>query len=251
MVAGEFSLQGKKALIAGDSRYWARYAAAAFAEAGADVAVAAQNPQKLSLAAKEAERFGRKVLTITADMTEETEVQSMVKQFLARFGQIDILVNAADIHFARPFLEMTKAEWDKMFNINLDSVFNCCQAVGREMLKQKKGRIINITSCLAERGMANSTAYCASMGGVLQLTRSLALEWARDGITVNAIGAGWMSETERTGVPDEEKLIKYIPVRRYGKPGEIGPALVYLASDEASFLTAEFIYVDGAVMDVL
>ena len=248
MVSAEFSLKGKKALIAGDSKYWARYAAAALAGAGADVAIAAKNEQTVTAAAKEAKKFGIKTLAITGDMTKIADVRSAVRQVLDKYGQIDILVNTADIKFARPFLEMSKTEWDKLFNYNLTSVFNTCQVAGKEMQKRKQGRIINITSCLAERGMANSTAYCAAMGAVLQLTRALAIEWARDGITVNAIGAGWMAET---GEAVDEKIARYIPMKRYGKPEEIGSTLTYLASDAANFLTAEFILVDGAVMDVL
>jgi NAD(P)-dependent dehydrogenase (short-subunit alcohol dehydrogenase family) len=116
------------------------------------------------------------------------------------------------------------------------------------MLKQQKGRIINIASGLAERGLANTTAYCAAMGGVLQLTRALALEWARQGITVNAIGAGWMAETERTGAWQEEQLLRYLPEKRYGHPKEIGSLLVYLASDATDFVSGQFMYVDGAIM---
>jgi 2-dehydro-3-deoxy-D-gluconate 5-dehydrogenase len=248
MVVAEFALKGKKALIAGDSKYWSKYAAAALAEAGADVAIAGNNKKKLDAAALEAKKYGVLTLTIPADVTKVAEVKESVEVVLDRFGQIDILVNAADIKFARPFLETKKSEWDRLFALNLKSVFNTCQVVGKYMVGRKKGRIINITSCLAERGMANSSAYCASTGAILQLTRALALEWAREGVTVNAIGAGWMAEA---GEATDEKIARYIPSKRYGQPQEIASTLAYLASDAASFLTAEFIYVDGAVMDVL
>ncbi len=251
MVSTKFQLNGKKALIAGDSAYWSKYAAAALAEAGADVAIAAKNPEKVAAAAGEAKRFGKEALTLTADVTDESEVESLVKQVMDKFGRIDILVNCSNIRFARPFIEMKKEEWQKMLDLNLNSVFNCCHVVGRYMLKQKSGRIINISSCMAERGLVNSTAYCASMGGVLQLTRALALEWATSGITVNAIGAGWMAEEEKTGAPEEEQLLKYIPLRRYGHPSEIGSLLCFMASDASSFFTSEFIPVDGAVMNRL
>ncbi len=132
--------------------------------------------------------------------------------------------------------------------VNQTSAFLCCQAVGRYMLKQKKGRIINVTSCLAERGIGNGAAYCAATGGVAQLTRALALEWAREGITVNAIGTGWFSETEKTGVEQEDSLLRYLPLKRYGRPGEIGSLLVYLASDATDWITGQFMYVDGALM---
>ncbi len=116
------------------------------------------------------------------------------------------------------------------------------------MLEQKKGRIINITSCLAEKGLCHGAAYCVAMGGVLQLTKTLALEWAREGITVNAIGAGWFSETDKTGAAQEDLLLRYLPLKCYGHPSEIGSLVVYLASDATDFVSGQFLYVDGAVM---
>jgi NAD(P)-dependent dehydrogenase (short-subunit alcohol dehydrogenase family) len=251
MVAKDFSLEGKIALVAGDSKYWSKYAGAALAEAGADVAFAARNTKRIEEAAGEASRHGQKTLTLTADMTDATQAQKMVDQVVAEFGRIDILVNANDLVLAKPFLETSESEWRRMLDVNLNSAFHSCQAVGRQMLKQEKGRIINLISCLAERGVQNFSAYCVAMGGVLQLTRALDIEWARHGITVNAIGTGWMSETEKTGAPQEELLLKYIPVKRYGRPEEVGSLLVYLASDTTDFYTGQFLYVDGAAMSHL
>ena len=184
-------------------------------------------------------------------MTDAAQVQKTVDQVVAEFGRIDILVNANDVLMAKPFLDTSEAEWHRMFAANLDPVYHSCQTVGKQMLKQEKGRIINLISCLAERGVENFSAYCAAMGGVLQLTRALDIEWARHGITVNAIGTGWMSETEKTGESHEELLLKYIPVKRYGRPEEVGSLLVYLASDTTDFFTGQFLYVDGAAMSHL
>lgn len=248
MVSETFKLDGKKALVAGDSSYWSKYAAAALAEAGADVAVAARNSQKTGEAVAEVQRLGRKAVAIPTDTTKSSEVNKMVEQAVAEFGRIDILVNAADLQFAKPCLEITEHEWHRVIDANSTSVFLCCQAVGRQMLSQKKGRIINVISCLAERGVENGAAYCAAMGGVLQLTRALDLEWAPGGITVNAIGTGWMSEVEKTGAPQEDLLLKYLPLKRYGHPQEIGSLLVYLASDATDFFSGQFLYVDGAAM---
>ena len=194
------------------------------------------------------QRLGRKAAPIPADLTKGSQVQKVVEQIVGEFGKIDILVNAADLKFARPFLETKEEEWQRVLEANLTSVFLCCQAVGKHMVAQKKGRIINVTSCLAERGLVNGSAYCAAMGGVLQLTRALALEWARDGIIVNAIGAGWFSETDKIGLVDEERLLRYLPLKRYGYPSEIGSLVVYLASDTTDFVSGQFMYVDGAVM---
>jgi len=251
MVSEAFKLDGKTALVAGDSPFWSKSIATALAEAGADVAVAARNSTKLTEAVEKVRNLGRKAVAIPTDMTQSSQVSKMAEQVVAEFGRIDILVNATDIQFARPFLEITEDEWQKCMDGNLTSVVRCCQAVGKQMLQQKKGRIINVISCLAERGMENGAAYCAAMGGVLQLTRVLDLEWAGQGITVNAVGAGWFSETEQTGAPQEELLLKYIPLKRYGLPDEVGSLVVYLASDATDFFSGQFLHVDGAVMSHL
>ncbi len=249
MVSERFSLNGKTALVAGDSKFWSRYVAVALAEAGADVAVAAKSSKQLEEAVGEVQRLGRKAVAIPTDMTQSSQAQKMAEKAVAEFSKIDILVNAADLQFAKPFLEITKDEWLRVIEGNLTSTFLCCQAVGKHMLKQKKGRVINITSCLAERGMSNGAAYCAAMGGVLQLTRALAAEWAREGVTVNAIGAGWFSETEKEGeTVEESRILRYLPLKRRGHPTEIGSLVVYLASDATEFTTGQFMYVDGALM---
>ena len=170
MVSKAFNLGGKTALVAGDSRFWSKYVVAALAEAGADVAVAAGNSQALEGVVEEVRRLGRKAIAIPTDVTQSSQVSKMVEQAVTEFGKIDIMVNAFDLEFAKPLMEITEDEWHRVIDINLTSVFRCCQAVGRHMLQQKKGRIINIISCLAERGLPNRAAYCATMGGVLQLT---------------------------------------------------------------------------------
>lgn len=251
MISEEFNLRGKTALVAGKSKYWAKYAAGALAEAGADVAIAAKNASKLEQAAREVRAQGTKALTVLTDTTDAAQVHEAVQQVIAEYGRIDILVNAADLEFAKPFLETSESEWRRVLDTNLTSAFHCCQAVGKQMIEQKKGRIINLISCLAERGVANYAAYCAAMGGVLQLTRALDIEWAQHGITTNAIGTAWMSETEKTGDPQEELLLKYVPLKRYGHPREMGPLLVYLASDTTDFFTGQFLYADGAAMSHL
>ena len=209
------------------------------------------NTKRLEEAAEEVRRQGQKAIAIPTDTTDASQVQKMVEQVVAEFGRIDILVNASDLLFARPFLEVSEGEWRRVLDTNLTSAFHCCQAVGKQMIEQKKGRIINLLSGLAERGVENFSAYCVAMGGVLQLTRALDIEWAKHGITVNAIGTGWMSEVEKTGAPQEELLMKYMPLKRYGHPREMGPLLVYLASDTTDFFSGQFLYVDGAVMSHL
>ncbi len=248
MVSEDFKLHGKIALVAGDSQFWSKYVATALAEAGADVAIAANNHKKVKEAVEEVQRLGRKAIAIPTDMTNSSQVQKMLEQAIIQFGKIDILVNTTDLQFAKPFPEITENEWHRVMEVNLTSIFLSCQAVGKHMLNQKKGRIINLTSCLAERGLPNCVAYCAAAGGVVQLTRALSLEWARQGITVNAIGAGWFSETEKAASSQEEFLLRYFPLKRYGHPEEIGSLIVYLASDATDFVTGQLMYVDGAIM---
>ena len=251
MVSEAFKLDGKTALVVGDSPFWSKYVAAALAEAGADVAIAAKNSKKLTEAVDAVRGLGKKAVAIPTDTSSSAQLKKMTEQVVTEFGRIDILVNATDLPFAKPFIETTEDEWQNCIDGNLTPVVRCCQAVGRQMLQQKKGRIINVISCLAERGMENGAAYCAAMGGVLQLTRALDLEWAGQGVTVNAVGAGWISEKEKTGDSQEELLLKYLPLKRYGKPEEIGSLLVYLASDATDFFSGQFLYVDGAVMSHL
>ena len=251
MVSAEFSLAGKVALVAGDSEYWSRYAAAALADAGADVAIAARSEDKAGAAAAEVRDKGTKALAIKTDTTDAADVEKAVGRVVAELGKIDILVNAANLELGKPFLETTEQDLRRVLDVNLMSAFHCCQAVARRMIEQGKGRIINLISCLAERGVENGAAYCTAMGGVLQLTRALDIELAGKGITANAIGYGWMSEVEKTGGAQEELLLKYLPLRRYSHPSEVGPLLVYLASDTTDFFSGQFLYVDGAVMSHL
>jgi NAD(P)-dependent dehydrogenase (short-subunit alcohol dehydrogenase family) len=245
MTAKAFLITDKVALVAGDSKLWIKPIAEALAGAGADIAIAAKSTSGMTEAAEAVRKLGRKVLAIPTDVTKAAQVKTTVRQIVAEYGRIDILVNAGDIRFFQPFLKIKNAEWNKVMDGNFNSALNFCRAAGKQMLKQKKGRIINIVSGLAERGMVNGSAYCVSMGGVLQLTRVLALEWAMKGITVNAVGTGWFAGS---GQSIDESVARYIPVKRYGKPEEIGSLVVYLASDVTEFTTGQLMFVDGGVM---
>jgi len=248
MTAKRFALKGKKAIITGESPYWAKYIAGALAQAGADVAIIGKKSARLEAAAAEVKKAGRRGLGVEADATSLTQMKNAVAKIAGELGKIDILVNAADIRLGKPFLDTSENEWQAVMTGNLVAAVNACKAAGPGMLAQKKGRIINIVSCLAERGMANSTAYCAAMGGILQLTRALALEWALDGITVNAIGTGWFKTDKKEAFSETDPLAKYIPAKHYGLPEDIGAVVVYLASDATDFTTGQFMYVDGALM---
>jgi len=245
MTAKAFLLKDKVALIGGDNRFWTKPVALALASAGADIAIAAKTSPRLTESAEAVRKVGRKAIAIPTDVTNSIQVQKAVNQVIAEYGRIDILVNTGDLPFFQPFLEIKVTEWDKVMDYNFNSALNFCRASSKQMLVQKKGRIINVISGLAERGMANGSAYCVAMGGVLQLTRALAPEWALQGITVNAIGTGWFTEP---GKSVDEALARYIPEKRYGKPEEIGSLVVYLASDITGFTTGQFMFVDGGLM---
>jgi NAD(P)-dependent dehydrogenase (short-subunit alcohol dehydrogenase family) len=245
MTAKAFMLNGKIALVAGDSKIWTKPVATALASAGADIAIAAKNSPRLTEAVEAVRKAGRKAVAIPTDVTSAAQVEKAVKQAIAEYGRIDILVNAGDIHFFQPFTEIADADWQKVMDYNFYTAMRFCREAGKAMVGQKKGRIINIISGLAERGFANGAAYCVSMGGVLQLTKALALEWAETGVTVNAIGTGWFAEP---GKAPDELLLKYIPAKRYGKPEEVSSLVVYLASDVTEFTTGQFMYVDGGLM---
>jgi len=254
VVVEQFSLAGKAALVIGASNPLGRAAAVALAEAGADVGVATttRSPREEVTAnscANEIWALNRKGFALAIDAADESDVDLSIERTVAEFGRLDILVNAPDLHFAKPLTEISLPEWRRVIDSNLTSVFLACRAAAREMLKQESGRIVNISSVLAERGMANGSAYCAAQAGVLNLTRALALEWARSGVTVNAVGAGWI---DAGGFLADEnmrrQLERYLPYKRLAEPGEISGAVVYLASDAAAYLTGQVIWIEGGAL---
>ena len=249
-----FSLSGKNALVIGASNSLGRAAAVALAEAGANVAVATSTPSPreevaANSCANEVWALGRKGFAQAIDAAAEGDVESLIERTVAELGSIDVLVNAQDLPFARPIAETSAAEWRRVLDVNLTGVYLACRAAGRRMLAQGQGRIINISSVLGERGMANGGAYCAAQGGVLNLTRALALEWARGGVNVNAIGAGW---TEGMGmIADAEsrrQLERYLPYKRLAQPEEIVGVVVYLASDAAAYFTGQVVWIEGGAL---
>jgi len=247
MIPEDFRLDGKVAIVTWASSY-SKALALALAEAGADIGVCAPNERTIAVIKDEVSRLGRQTAGFVTNIASREEVQNMVERALVKFGRIDALVNCASVGFAKPFLEITEEEWRRLMEANLTSVFLCTQAVGQKMLQQKKGKVINVVSGLAARGVSNSSAFCASMGAVLQLTKALALEWARDGIRVNAIGMGWFSESDEGEGALEDPLVRFIPLRRRGRPADLEATAVYLASEASDFITGQIIFVDGGVV---
>jgi NAD(P)-dependent dehydrogenase (short-subunit alcohol dehydrogenase family) len=193
--------------------------------------------------------MGRKVLAFRADVTIPGEVAEVVKQTMDLFGRIDILVNNVGGATIKPLQEMTVEEWRNTLDTNLTSLFLFCQAVGPHMIAQGRGKVINIASTYGASGEAGWVAHCASKGGVIQFTKALAVEWAKHNIQVNAIGPGIFA-TEMMDPILRDETLGYlrrmrVPLGREGRPEELGPLVVYLASSASDFMTGETIFIDG------
>jgi gluconate 5-dehydrogenase len=247
-----FDLAGKAALVVGGHGGIGKAIALGLADAGADVAVASRNLEALGAAAREIEAKGRKSLAVGVDVVDETQVQAMVDKLLTIFPRIDILVNAAGLAIRKPADSFPIEEWQRVMDINTRGTFLCCQAVGRVMLKQKQGRIINISSVRGRYGLPSGyAAYCPSKGAVDTLTRTLACEWAKDNVLVNAV-APTVVETDltRDALADPayaKQMIARIPMGRWALADDIVGPVVFFASEASKFVTGQVLYVDGGV----
>jgi NAD(P)-dependent dehydrogenase (short-subunit alcohol dehydrogenase family) len=247
MVFKKFDLSGKVAVVTGDNLDRTRVFVKALAENGADVVAVARDVTDISGVMEELQGMGRKGAAINTDITNSEDVTNVVEMILARFGKIDILVNDAAHELVKPFVNSAESEWQIVIDNNLKAVMLWCQVVGKHMLGCKGSRIINIISGLSVRGLPNHAVYCATMGGVHQFTKALALEWAKQNVRVNAIAHGWLSSEEGNESITEDSLTRYIPLRRLGKPSDLVGFLVYLASDASDYVIGETIFVDGGL----
>lgn len=242
-------LRNKIALVTGGGRGLGRAIALAFSDAGADVAVASRTRKQLDEVAEEIRTKDRRGLAIEVDVTDSTSVARMVEATRQAFGRIDILVNSAGVGWASRLVETTDDVWKRTIDANLTGTFFCCRDVARVMIEQKSGSIINLASVAGVKGPPGLGAYAASKGGVIALTRVLALETARHNVRVNAIAPGYFRTDMNAATLDDPeigpKIIGRIPMRRVGRPEEIGPLAVYLASDQASFVTGEVYFISG------
>ncbi|AEI44383.1 3-oxoacyl-[acyl-carrier-protein] reductase [Paenibacillus mucilaginosus] len=243
-------LTGKVALVTGASRGIGRAIAVALAEAGADVVVNyAGSEGAASETVQAVEALGRKAVKIKANVGQSQEVDDMFKQVLETFGRIDILVNNAGITRDNLIMRMKEEEFDQVIETNLKGVFNCIKAATRPMMKQRSGRIINISSVVGALGNAGQMNYVAAKAGVIGMTKTAAKELASRGITVNCVAPGFI-ETDMTDKLNEElrqALLTQIPLARLGQPEDIAKAVRYLASEDASYLTGQTIHVDGGM----
>jgi len=243
-----WNLAGRSAVITADYRGWTPFLASALAEAGADLVIVGSEESDMMDAVKAARNYGTTVLPVVTDITIEDSILTMLDCVRNRFNRIDILVNNALLEFAKPFDKVTSAEWETVMEFNVFSRFLLCRLIGKHMLEQGGGRIINIESGLSVRGMRNAVAACASQGAIHQMTSALALEWANDNIRVNGIGSGWISTSKPSVNDDESLLTRYIPSKRRGHPNDLCGLLVYLGSDACDFLTGQTIFIDGGVL---
>jgi 3-oxoacyl-[acyl-carrier protein] reductase len=244
-----FNLAGKVALVTGASQGIGRDTAVALAQAGAKVAVAARSESKLADLVQDIAAKGGEALAVTMDVADAEQVKAGFKQVLARFGRLDILVNNAAITRDGLALRMKLDDWDAVLRTNLTGAHLCIQQALGPMLRQKGGRIINIASVVAQTGNAGQANYVASKGGLLGLTKAIAIEVASRNITVNAIAPGFVETAMTAVLPDKakEELKARIPLGRMGTAGDIAAAIVFLSSDEAGYITGHVLDVNGGM----
>ena len=244
-----FSLKDKVALVTGASQGIGRATSLALAEAGAKVAIAARSTEKLASLAAEVTAAGGEALSIPMDVADPAQVKTGFQQLLAKFGKLDILVNNAAITRDTLALRMKLEDWEAVLRTNLTGAHLCIQQALGAMLKQRAGRIINITSVVAETGNAGQANYVASKAGLIGLTRAIAVEVASRSITVNAIAPGFIATpmTDPLSQEIKDKMKSMIPLGRFGTDRDVAAAIVFLASDEAGYITGQVLDVNGGL----
>ncbi len=244
-----FDLNGKSAFVTGASRGIGRSVAVSLAQAGADVALVGRDTAALDETLAAVKGAGKRALALKADVTGAESIEAAVAAACNEFGKIDILVCNAGVQKLKPFLEMAPQDWRELIATNLEGAIVTMQSVGKRMVAQKSGVILAMASIYSFVGAPGNTIYCMTKGGLLQLSRALAVEWARYNVRVNAICPGWIETDLTKPYMQDQKVIdaglRQIPARRFGKPEDIGPLAVYLASDEASFVTGQAFVIDG------
>ncbi len=246
-----FDLSGRVALVTGTSRGLGQYFARALAKSGADLVLTSRRAEDLASFQNEIEGLGRRAVALALDVRDPESIRQMTEQAIAAYGQLDILVNNAGCNVRKPALEITPADWAQVMDTNLRGTFFVAQAVARTMIPRGYGRIINIGSVTSVFGYGGMAPYCASRGGVKQLTMSLADEWGRHGITVNCLAPGWFETAQNRVLYQNADWVKYlserIPLKRPGQPNDLDGAVVFLASEESRYVTGQTLLVDGGI----
>ena len=244
------SLAGRVALVTGASQGIGHACALRLAESGAAVALAARNREKLSQLVDMIAAAGGKAAAFPMDVADEEQIKSACKAAIAQFGKIDILVNNAGITRDQLVMRIKRADWDAVLNTNLTSAFLCCQQTVGSMLKQRWGRIINITSIFGQTGQAGQANYASSKAGLIGLTMAIAREVASRNITCNAVAPGFIETAMTAGFSEDLKqdALKMIPLGRVGCPDDVARAVCFLASDDASYITGHVLNVNGGML---
>ena len=248
MTTGNFNIRGKNALVTGSSRGLGAAIALAFAKAGANVAV--HGSQKPPCETAEAIRAaGSKTIELVADLADATVYEKLIEGAVNGLGSIDILVNNAGTIRRSPAIDYSEKDWYEVLQTNLSSIFRLCQLAGRQMLARHSGKIINIASLLSFQGGILVPSYAAAKGGVAQLTKALANEWASQGVNVNAIAPGYMATDNtaalRNDATQSRQIMERIPAGRWGTPEDVADAAVFLASPASNYIHGHMLVVDG------
>jgi 3-oxoacyl-[acyl-carrier protein] reductase len=244
------SSDGRVAIITGAAQGIGRAIALRLVRDGARIVVADIQFEKAQATAQEAQTLGPEAMAFQVDVTDFEQVENMVKAATDRFGTVDILVNNAGITRDMLLIKLSEEDWDKVIAVNLKSAFNCCKAVARLMMRQRYGRIINMTSVVGISGNAGQSNYSASKAGLIGFTKSLARELGSRNITVNAVAPGFITTVLTEVLPEEIKqaTLEQTPLGRFGTPEDVANAVAFLASDEAGFITGHVLSVDGGLV---
>jgi NAD(P)-dependent dehydrogenase (short-subunit alcohol dehydrogenase family) len=244
-----FDLSDKVAIVTGTSRGLGQYFARALARAGADLVITSRELSRLTEFKQEIESLGKRALAVKLDVLSQSNIDNMVRMSIEEYGKIDILINNAGLNIRNQSVHFSWQDWDAVLDTNLKGSFFCARAVAREMIKRNYGRIINIGSCTCVFGMEGIAPYTASRGATLSMTRSLAAEWGKFGITVNVLAPGWFKTAQNAMLYQNKEWLDYIvdriPLNRVGQPNDLDGTVVFLASGASEYITGQIILVDG------